>query len=296
VQIKTILLTGATGFLGSNLLRMFVDQGYQVVIIKRANSSLTRIKGLVNSIKSYDLEETKLREVFEQNNIDCIVHVACNYGRRGEEASEVLSVNTMFGVELLDCAVSFGVEVFINTDTFLRGASIYAISKSHFIDYLKFFSKKIRVINMRLEHMYGVSDDDTKFVAWVISQFIDGAECIRLTSGRQLRDFIYVDDVVSAYETILKSLDLLSDFSEFEVGSGKLTSIRELVEKIESVLVDHGYAAKVRLDFGAISYRENEAMAVDVNIAPLKALGWRPTVDLDLGLNKIIKAEKKFKC
>jgi dTDP-D-glucose 4,6-dehydratase len=87
---------------------------------------------------------------------------------------------------------------------------------------------------MKLEHMYEPKDDETKFVPWLISQLQQGVERVPLAEGKQLRDFIYIDDVVTAYMKLLgktgvdKSLcgcPLLSDrpasTAESTLGTGK---------------------------------------------------------------------------
>ena len=56
-KIKTILISGATGFLGSNLLKRLVDQNYKVVILKRSFSNTERIDNYLKKIKSYDIDK-----------------------------------------------------------------------------------------------------------------------------------------------------------------------------------------------------------------------------------------------
>ena len=65
---KTILLTGANGFLGSHLLQAFTDEGFKVVILKRSNSNLWRIKHLASEIISYDIDIKPIKLAFEEQS------------------------------------------------------------------------------------------------------------------------------------------------------------------------------------------------------------------------------------
>ena len=103
----TILLTGATGFLGSHLLKALINKGYEVVVLKRSTSNMWRLKGFENTFKSYDIDQVPLQKAFEEQYIDTIIHTACVYGRKGESIQQILKTNLMFGIELLSTAIDF---------------------------------------------------------------------------------------------------------------------------------------------------------------------------------------------
>ena len=111
---------------------------------------------------------------------------------------------------------------------------------------------------------------------------------IALTEGTQKRDFVYIDDVVNAYEVIINRLSDLSKFSEFDIASGQQIEMRKIIQKIFSI-VSEFVPVTSKLNFGAIAYRVGEAMTVDENIQPILNLGWKPQVDIDKGLNNTIK-------
>lgn len=287
-----ILMTGANGFLGSYLLKAFLQQGYKLTVIKRDASDLWRIKDFADRVTFYDVED--LAEAFDNNSVDVVVHTACHYGRNGDSVSQIVETNLNFSLKLLELAVANKVPTFVNTDSLLpRELNVYALSKKQFVDWLAFYQQKIQVINLKLEHMYGPLDDSKKFVSWIIEQFAQNVEKIDLTKGEQLRDFVYIDDIVSAFCHVIKVHSQLDRYSEFGVGSGQLTSVRHFVEQLKmsyQKYCDNGI--KTELNFGAIDYRQGELMSVDVDIQPLKSLGWNPVVDLDSGLEKLIKENK----
>ncbi|KRW64903.1 epimerase [Pseudomonas sp. TTU2014-066ASC] len=287
---KTVLLTGATGFLGSHLLKELVARGCTVVILKRSTSNTRRIQLQLADIVSYDVDTQPVGLAFSQHKIDAVIHTACHYGRNGDSLSRVVEGNLMFGLSVLEAADRFEVPVFINTDTLLpRALNAYTLSKKQFVDWLQKQSENVQVVNLRVEHMYGPGDDETKFVPWILSQLKSNAEEVRLTWGEQYRDFIYIDDVTSAFLTVMESAVALPKFSEFDVGTGRLVTIRNFLECLmETYERDFGPVA-TRLAFGALPYRQGEMMTVELDSTPLRALGWTPGTWIEDGLARIMK-------
>ena len=289
-SIKTILLTGATGFLGSHLLEALLKQHYKVVILKRSTSNAWRIDHLLDQVISYDVDTQPLEMAFEQQRVDAVIHTACQYGRNGESLCQMVESNLMFGVRLLEAGIRFNSDTFFNTDTLLqKHLNAYTLSKKHLVEWLQQQSDKIQVVNLKLEHMYGTKDDTTKFVPWVISQLKSNAPEIKLTLGEQQRDFIYIDDVVSAYLLALEKSSSLTNFNEFDVGTGELITVRSFLEKLKQRYDTDCKQTTTKLAFGAIPYREGEMMRVEVNNKSLLVLGWKPAISLDKGFNFILE-------
>jgi len=291
--MKKILLTGVTGFLGSHLAKALLAAGYEVVALKRKSSSLHRVASIVQDIDFFDIEGLNFDQLFRDcGKIDAIIHTATCYGRNNESVSEIFTSNTEFPLRLLDAGNRSGVGMFLNTDTILdKYLNLYALSKNQLLQWGKFFSmhEKIRFGNIRLEHFYGPDDDPTKFSAYVINCCLQNVSELKLTKGEQKRDFIYIDDVVSAYMILLEKMDSCNDsFLEFDVGSGRSVSIREFVETVHRIT-----ASKTYLDFGALPYREGEVMQSEADISDLAALGWRCHCDIEVGLNRVIERERE---
>lgn len=291
--MKTILLAGATGFLGSHLLEAFLAIGYRVVILKRSSSDTWRIRHLLADVKVYDVDTAPQENAFMGEEIDVVVNTVCHYGRNDAPLPEIVETNLMFGIRLLAEAERFGVGTFINTDTLLtKHLNIYTLSKKQFVEWLYQESKIIKVINLKLEHMYGPKDDTTKLVPWVISQFKAGVPEIKLTQGFQTRDFIYVDDVVNAYLVTLEKADVLDQFSEFDVGTGKAVSVRYFLETLRAAYERTFGSIPTKLAFGAIPYRDGEIMAIDVQNQPLMNLGWTPQTAIYDGIANILEEHR----
>ncbi len=290
---QTILLTGATGFLGSHLLEALLKNSCQVVILKRSASDTWRINHLLDQVKSYDIDIEPVENAFSEQHIDAVIHTACHYGRNGDSRAEIVESNLMFGLKVLDASIKFNTDTFFNTDTLLqKHLNIYTLSKKQFVEWLQQASEQIQVVNLKLEHMYGPKDDETKFVSWVINQLRANVPEIKLTAGKQKRDFIYINDVVSAFMLTLEKSKTLAKFTEFDVGTGALISVKEFLETLKSVYENKHGAIQTQLNFGAIPYRDGEMMTVEVNNTDLRNLGWQTKTTLEQGLLNILENDK----
>jgi nucleoside-diphosphate-sugar epimerase len=288
---ETILLTGATGFLGSHLLEALVRDGYKLTIIRRGISNTWRIRHLLSQIAVYDVDRQPLENIFNEQRIDAIIHTACQYGRKAEPMHQVVEANIQLGLKLLDLAIAYNTNIFVNTDTLLQPyLNIYSLSKKQFVEWLRMASTKIQVVNLRVEYMYGPLDDKTKLIPWILEQFRLKSGSVKLTPGDQLRDFIYISDVVSAYLKVLDNLSQFPDYAEFDIGTGKLTSMKVMVESLKYQYERQNGKIPTHLDFGAIPYRDGELMSVKLDNTTLKALDWKAEVSLSMGLEKITGA------
>ena len=289
---KRILLTGVTGFLGSHLAKALLAAGCEVVALKRRASSLRRVELFASDIVFFDIDEFDFDNLFRNcGEIDAIIHTATCYGRNTESVSDIFTANTEFPLRLLDAGSRAGVKLFLNTDTILdKYLNLYALSKNQLLQWGIFFSlqKKIRFVNIRLEHFYGPCDDQSKFTTHVINSCLTNVPELKLTLGEQRRDFIYIDDVVSAYLVLLEKIDSIKgSFMEFDVGSGQSVSIREFVEAVHRLTISNTYLA-----FGALPYREGEVMHSAADISGLAALGWQCHNDIEAGVKKVIEQER----
>jgi nucleoside-diphosphate-sugar epimerase len=158
-----------------------------------------------------------------------------------------------------------------------------------FLDWLYYFKSNINCFNLSLEHFYGPGDSDGKFTTYIIRELVKNTKQINLTPGKQKRDFIYIDDVVSAFICII---DVIKNYKtgeihNIQIGSGVNTSIYDFANLVKNIVGNNN----TNLNFGAIPYRENEVMQSDVNLDNILKLGWLPKVSLQKGLEKTIKHE-----
>lgn len=304
LEMKTILLTGATGFLGSYLLKKLANYDYKILVLKRSFSDTTRINDVINNynIETYDCDKINIEKVFEQHKIDAIIHCATEYGRENSSEEKIKETNINFPSKLLNLATKYNTELFINTDSYFTKSNTlylekYTQSKKDFYKILEKSSKNIKIINMRLEHIFGYYDNNNKFVKSIFNKIVvEKANSIDLTFGEQKRDFIYIDDVVDSY---LKALEygFLNNFEikDFEIGTGKSISVRQFVEYINKKNKSEKYCS---LNFGKIPYRENEIMESKADIENHKILGFNPKYSYQKGIDLMFEEYKKelLKC
>jgi len=293
-KIKNILLTGATGFLGSHLLEGLLLNGYKPIVLIRKNSTIQRIEKFLDSCEIHKLNEdySNLKELFLLHSIDAIIHTATDYGR-DKKLYEVIESNVVFPLKLLEEGIQNKIKLFINTDSFFAKRkyqqnylSNYTTSKRTLEDLLFTFKSNTKIVNLRLEHIFGENDNETKFVTSLFKQLVLNEKEIALTNGLQQRDLIYVVDVVSAYIQILKSYDNLLNYEEFEVGTGNAISIKQFVLTAKEQIGSNSL-----LNFGKLNQRPGDIKKSVADIKKLLKLGWKPKFTLNSAIDEIIKNE-----
>ena len=299
---KNILLTGATGFLGSHVLAALVQRGYHVIALKRSYSNTQRINNLLNDILIYDVDKIEINKIFSDNPIDIVIHTATEYGNKTKNSLfDIVKTNILFPFNILENSIQKNVRCFINTDTFFSKGNIdysylaaYSLSKRHFHDWLKLiqFESSTSVVNMVIHHVYGPGDNPHKFTSSLLHAFLRNDRRIPMTLGEQKRDFIHVHDVVGAYMLLVEKADELPAHVQFDVGSGQATSIKDfaliLKKKVELVL---SRSVPSTLCFGELPYREGEPMCTLADVTDLRNIGWDPTLSLEQGVEEMVKKE-----
>lgn len=281
--MKTILITGINGFLGSSIAKR-LSKNNIVIGTEYKLDDLFRITE--NDFHVYEANVQQYEVLFIENNIDIIIHTATFYGRDREDTLKMLDANLISPFHLLDFAIKNKVKLFINTDSALdRFTSIYSLTKKQFLDWLRFRGSEIKAVNMQLEHFYGPGASNTNFITFMIQKLLKNEPKIDLTLGEQKRDFVYYEDIIDAYELVVNSLDkLIDDFTHFEVGSGDTITIKELM-----LLMKQLTKSSTELNFGALPYRENELMNSMPDLSTIHNLGWNSKTNLNNGLIKTIE-------
>lgn len=286
--MKTILITGINGFLGSNLAK-WLSGVYKIIGIVNSFANLNRLSGYTIPIF---LSDTKsLESVFRENNIDVIIHTATVYGKKNEAITQIVNSNIMLPIKLMELANAYKLELFINTDSFFNRTgpnynylNEYTLSKKHVLEWLRIMRFSGSLINMKLFHVYGPNDAPNKFIPEMIEKLKNNYDIIELTPGNQIRDFIFIDDVCSAFEFVLrKKNDEKTKFLEIEIGLGIGLSIKEFLIKLKDII-----GSNTRLKFGALEYRDNELMYAVADTTFIRGLGWEPKTDINNGLHKIV--------
>ncbi len=288
-----ILLTGASGYLGSALAIHWLKAGHQVALLLRPGSQLRRLRGMDSAFDiGRCITDAEVDGFIRRVQPELVIHAACAYGRKGETILQIADANLRLGLGIMQALRHIEQPVgFINTGSGLAPeVSLYALSKHQFAQWGRIVAEQsfgqLRFMNVLLQHFYGPGDDPSKFVTHVLHACHRNEPVLKLTAGEQARDFIYIDDVISAYSALVDQHGQLESVLDIEVGTGLAPTIREFVETAHRLT-----SSRTELQFGALPYRANEAMRCQANVERIKSLGWKPTFDLEAGLRRTIELE-----
>lgn len=223
---------------------------------------------------------------------DVILHLAGHVtGSRGLEAVRpTFRSNLGATVDLLLAAAEHGVDRIVVTGSLEEPdrhdsapSSPYAAAKWAGSAYARMLHDlhALPVVVLRVFMVYGPDQRDAaKLVPYVIRSLLRGTPP-ELSDGRRPVDWVYVDDVVAAFAAAATTPGI--DGATIDVGTGRLTTIRDLVEQL-ALLVD----PSVELRFGARPNRERERVAVADAARSERLLGWRAAVELRDGLQRTV--------
>lgn len=289
---KAVLLTGATGFVGSHVARTILNAGYKVVCLKRSSSDPWRLADQSGIIWCDIGDDPDLGAIFTTHRFEAVIHAATAYGKKGEDNASLLLANVHFPLRLLELAIKHQVALFITTDTFFKTSvhkysymQNYTLSKSHFSDWMKLAGNAIRMVSLSLYQVYGEADSDTKFITRLLLNLGANTPSMDFTGGEQKRDFIYVADVANAYLSVLRGCAQVEPgLHLFDVGTAIETRLRTFVE-----LAANLSGSNTHLNFGAIPYLPDEIFSSQANIEPMaKKFGWKPDFSLSDGLARTV--------
>ncbi|OKP01938.1 NAD-dependent epimerase/dehydratase family protein [Xenorhabdus eapokensis] len=279
-----ILITGISGYLGSQLANTLISE-HEVAGTIRKNSSLIRLS-CVGSIQFINLDDEKWCDNIQSFSPDIIINTAALYGRKNESLQDIINANITFPITLLECLGKEKTYTFINCGTSLpTEVSAYALTKNQFVDLAKYLTSTglCKFIDARLEHFFGPFDDITKFTTYVFHQCIHNLP-LKLTAGTQLRDFIYIKDLVGAFQVLISNYDKINNGQRLDIGSGSAIPIRTFVETVATITHSNSI-----IEFGALPVRDNEIMFSCANITLLKRLGWFSNYSLTDGIRETLK-------
>ena len=289
---KVMLVTGGGGFIGGHLCRRLIHCGAIVHAVSRdqRRSESANVQWWQADLK----DVAEVRRLVTAVQPDIVFHLASHVvGAR--ELGEVLPTfynNLASTVHLLTTAAEVGCTriVFASSsdepqihETTAFACSPYAAAKWASSIYGNMFHKLFQtpVVMPRIFMTYGPNQNDTqKLIPFVALRLLRG-ETPKLSSGRRRADWIYVDDVVESLVRAAVTPGI--EGCTFDVGTGSLVSVREIVERIVEIT-----GASVKPDFGALSDRpfEQERPA-DLTFLSSK-LGYRPRTSLNEGMETTV--------
>ncbi len=305
------LVTGAGGFIGSHLVGRLVQEGVKVRALVHYNSrnSPGNLTFLPSSIRAdIDMIAGDIRDPFfvqtAVKEVDTVFHLAALIGIPYSYVAprHYVDVNVSGTINLLHASVEQGVTRFVHTSTYetygtaryvpideahpLQGQSPYSASKigADKLAESYFTSFGLNVVVVRPFNAYGPRQSARAIIPTIISQVLAGFETIRLGSLTPIRDLTFVTDTVRGFIAAAKAEDVVG--SVINIGYGQGVSIGELAEKIIAMC---GSSARICCDQTRIRPANSEVLRLicDNNRAA-QLLGWKPSVSLTKGLERVI--------
>lgn len=290
-----ILVTGATGFIGKNLVTKLICNGYEIVAIVRENSDTSDIDKEVK-VYPYNGDVNALIELFNKERFDGVIHLASHFlaSHNPNDISSLIVSNIQFGTQLLEASKSSDVTWFINTGTFWQNyenenhnpVNLYAATKEAFEDIAKFYTQISNLIftTIKLNDTFGPKDPRAKvFNLWI--KIANSGEKLSMSAGDQIIDISYIDDVISAYSQLV---DLLKEDAAqyrdktYVVTNQERPGLKDLAKIFESAT-----DTKLHIDWGGREYRDREVMSPYSlgEVVP----GWEQQYTLEEAIRKTVK-------
>jgi dTDP-glucose 4,6-dehydratase len=292
--LKKILIIGGTGFLGYHLAKYCLKKNYKVTSISINFPKQVRFLKKVNYIKC-DISNKKLLEKKLDNNFDYVV----NFGGYVDHANkEKIFKSHYLGAKILgNIFINKKLKKYIQIGSSMeygrvrspqkenykcKPESTYGISKFMATQYFLnlYIKNNFPVTILRLYQVYGPYQDLNRLIPIVINscKYNKNFPC---SNGKQLRDFLFVDDLIRAIFITLNKEEASGKI--INIGSGYPIKIKKIIIKIRK------HFKKGNPLFGRIKLRKEEALKIYPDLKNSRnILNWKPRVDFNSGIKKTI--------
>jgi UDP-glucose 4-epimerase len=286
-----VLVTGASGLIGSHLLRALEPESDVVAVSREERPDEGRVRWLVGDVA----EPNVAADILGSVQPEVVMHLAgmVRGDRSLETVKPTLRANLMASVELLEATTRLGCRRIVLSGSLLEepapGApetippSPYGASRWAASGYARMFHSLFGtpVVILRPSFVYGPGQESTKLIPHVVTSLLEG-ESPELSTGKRLLDCVYAADVARAYIDAATAADV--EGRTIDIGSGELTSVRQIVHSIVDAV---GPSAGKPL-WGSVPVRPLEQeMKADIE-ETARVLGWRPTTSLEDGLQATV--------
>ncbi len=296
-----IFLTGASGFVGSFVLRHLLHSDiHEVAILTHRPEKAWRIKNLFPDVHLIEADLSNLNPIeaaLQDFQPQAFVHLAWQGVAGSERNNPAQWRNLPATLELVEMASRVGAKHWIGLGSqaeygpcqnkvdetaLTKPTTLYGTAKlsSCLLSEKLCQELNIRHAWLRLFSAYGPTDNPDWLIPYLIRTLL-AKQRPSLTAAEQLWDYIYVEDVASAITAILENNDASGVFN---LGSGSALSLRTIIEKIRDFI-----DPELALGFGEAAYRPDQVMHLEADISRLTVMtGWRPVIHIDTGLKQTI--------
>lgn len=314
--MKNILCTGCCGFIGSNFINIMTEKypEYHFYNIDKLDycskdgdfitkDNYTFIYGNITDIHLMEY-------IFEKNNIDTVIHFAAQTHVDNSFGNSLyFTKDNILGTHtLLEVSRKTNIEKFIHISTdevcgevdiehegcyeksLLNPTNPYAATKAsaEFICKSYYNSFKLPIIIIRANNVYGPGQYPEKLIPKFITSLLNNESCTIHGDGESRRNFIYVDDVVYAIETIMNKGQINEIYN---IGSKNEYDVNDIFVKLCKIIKPTEYPYKYKIN---VKNRYFNDFRYSVNCDKLKNMGWTEKTTFKQGLYKTIQWYTKF--
>ena len=266
---KVALVTGATGFVGSHLVKRLVQDGWKTHIVCRTDSQLPTSSEFTEIAKHiYDGSTDSMIKCVAEAKPDIVFHLASLFLSQHEtkDVNDLIQSNVLFGNQLLDAMRVNNVSKLINTGTSWQHYNnedynpvcLYAATKQAFETLLEYYVQacNFKAITLKLFDTYGPDDPRPKIFNLLNKAAITG-QPLDMSAGEQLIDLVHIDDVVEAFSICAQRLleNEVRQKEIYAVSSGHALPLKELVDIYVKVT-----GQRLNINWGSRAYRYREVM------------------------------------
>ncbi len=301
-----VFLTGGTGFVGANLVRALLKEGYDVHLAVRDTSKLWRIEQILSHITLHKckLEDVNdLRQVLKKIKPTGIIHLAAYGGSPNQKSKvETISTNLTSFINLIETVHEIGFEWFINTGSsseygikdspmkesdFPNPINLYGVTKLASTLYAQAYAKKfgLPVVTLRLFSPFGFYEDSSRLIPYLIESMLKKAP-IKLSCPSNVRDFIFIEDVIVAYLKVIQHISKFESGDVLNVGSGKQHTILQCFEILKRIT---GYSMEPQ--WNSTEPRDSDLAKIwEADISKINSIiGFAPVYSFEQGLSKTVQ-------
>lgn len=298
-----IIIVGGTGFLGYHISKNLIKKNWKVISLsRRAPKPIRRLKKVKYLHIDISKKEKLYRVLNKLNNVEFVINLG---GEVLHTKKKLVYLSHYKGtINLSNFFLNKKLRKFIQIGSSMEYGKLNSPHKEHSItkplsDYgkakelaskyvLNLYNKYLfPVVILRPYQVYGPFQETNRFIPYVIKSCL-GKKNFNCSSGKQFRDFLYIEDFVSLINKCLKNHKINGEI--INAGYGKCFKILDVVHQIRQIV---GFGKPL---FGKIILRkeENHKTYPDISKA-IKLLKWKPKIKFKKGLNLTIKYFKSYK-
>lgn len=292
-MIKRVMITGITGYIGSNLARKLIEQGIKVVGLAREPWNTMYIADIKDKMQLFTYDGTceSIKKTLTATMPDVVFHLATYYARShgSDEIAAMHECNLIYGNYLLEAMKECGVNAIVYASTVFchyqqeqnNPLNLYAATKQAFSDIMRYYTEAcgIRSLTIFLSDSYGPGDRRPKLLN-LLKRACKENTPMNVSSGLQDYDVLYISDIVSA---LIRGGQLVQEQEtpsvSYQIYDETCLSLRDtvtLMEKVNQVTIPANWGAN------PASPRSNETV---IRVDPLLP-EWEPKVPLEEGLKR----------